>query len=42
MTGDLLGLREWLAEQGVQQIAMEATGIYWRPLYNVLEESSES
>ena len=40
MTGDLLALRAWLAEQGVQQIAMEATGIYWRPLYNVLEDAS--
>ena len=40
MTGDLLVLRAWLAEQGVQQIAMEATGIYWRPLYNVLEDAS--
>jgi transposase len=25
-------LREWLAGQGVSQVAMEATGVYWRPV----------
>ncbi|MCU0665249.1 MAG: IS110 family transposase [Myxococcota bacterium] len=33
----LMELRGWLAECGVQAIAMEGTGIYWRPVYAVLE-----
>jgi hypothetical protein len=28
----LLGLRDWLAAHGVQQVAMEATGVYWKPV----------
>jgi transposase len=38
MTDALLARRDWLAAQGVVAVAMEATGIYWRPIYNVLEE----
>ena len=30
-------LRDWLASQGVSQIAMEATGVYWRPVWATLE-----
>ena len=37
MTGDLLKLREWLAERGVTHVAMESTGVYWQPVYNLLE-----
>ncbi len=37
MTEDLWRLRGWLAELGVTHIAMEATGVYWKSLYNVLE-----
>ena len=37
MTADLLQLSDWLAEAGVTQVAMESTGVYWRPIYNILE-----
>jgi len=36
-TSDLLALADWLKEQGVTHVAMEATGIYWRPVWAVLE-----
>jgi hypothetical protein len=32
MTGDLLGLRDWLKGLGVTHVAMEATGVYWKPV----------
>jgi transposase len=38
MTSDLLVLREWLQAQGVTHVAMESTGVYWRPLYYLLED----
>lgn len=38
MTTDLLAIRDWLQTWGVTHVAMESTGIYWRPLYYVLEE----
>lgn len=31
-------LRDWLLEEGCTLVAMEATGVYWKPVYNVLEE----
>ena len=37
MTADLLELIAWLQEQGCQQVAMESTGSYWKPIYNLLE-----
>jgi transposase len=37
MTRDLVGLAGWLHEQGVTHIAMESTGVYWKPVWNVLE-----
>ncbi|MDP9383161.1 MAG: IS110 family transposase, partial [Chloroflexota bacterium] len=37
MTGDLLALSDWLEGLGVTHIAMESTGVYWRPVYNLLE-----
>jgi transposase len=37
MTGDLERLRDRLQAQGVHSVAMEATGVYWLPLYGVLE-----
>lgn len=37
-TRDLRGLREWLKECGANEAVMEATGQYWRPVWNVLEE----
>ncbi|MGP8186011.1 MAG: IS110 family transposase, partial [Terracidiphilus sp.] len=40
-TGDLLVLADWLREQGVTHVAMEATGVYWRPVWAVLEGQFE-
>lgn len=37
----LLVLRDWLAAHGVTQVAMEATGVYWRPVWHVLEDEFE-
>ncbi|GAC1470805.1 MAG: IS110 family transposase [Chloroflexota bacterium] len=37
MTADVLRLGDWLESQGVTHVAMESTGVYWKPLYNVLE-----
>lgn len=37
MTNDLLKLKEWLLEYKVTHVAMESTGIYWKPIYNMLE-----
>jgi transposase len=37
MTADLLELRQWLAEQKVTHAAMESTGVYWQPVFNLLE-----
>lgn len=37
MTADLDRLAIWLVEQGVTHVAMESTGIYWKPVYNILE-----
>jgi transposase len=37
MTADLLALSDWLAEAGVTHVALESTGEYWRPVYNLLE-----
>jgi len=38
MTGDLLALGDWLAEGGVTHVAMESTGVYWKPLWNLFED----
>lgn len=37
MTAALLALADWLEEEQVTQVAMEATGVYWKPVYNLLE-----
>ena len=37
----LLTLRDWLAAHGVQQVVMEATGVYWKPVWAVLEDEFE-
>jgi transposase len=37
LTRDLLALSEWLAEEGITHVAMESTGEYWKPGYNILE-----
>jgi transposase len=36
-TRELLALREWLLSQGCTHVAMESTGVYWKPVYAVLE-----
>ncbi len=36
-TSDLLGLADWLAACRVTSVAMEATGVYWIPVYEILE-----
>ena len=36
-TNDLLNMKEWLTDNGCPIIAMESTGVYWRPVHNVLE-----
>jgi transposase len=41
MTADLLELRDWLRGLGVTHVAMEATGVYWKPVYYVLEDDFE-
>jgi transposase len=38
MTVDLLALDDWLRSQEVTHVAMESTGVLWRPVYNILEE----
>jgi transposase len=40
-TADLLELHDWLREQGCTHLAMESTGVYWRPIYNLLEDDFE-
>jgi transposase len=37
----LLALRDWLEALGVEQVAMEATGVYWKPVWAVLEDRFE-
>jgi transposase len=37
MTRDLRDLAAWLRTEGIERIAMEATGVYWRPVWNILE-----
>jgi transposase len=37
MTSDLLALGDWLIAQGVTHAAMESTGVYWKPVWNLLE-----
>jgi transposase len=39
MTADLLQLADWLAAAGCTHVAMESTGVYWKPIYNLLEGS---
>jgi len=41
MTRDLLQLADWLRDRGVKHVAMEATGVYWKPVWNILEGEFE-
>lgn len=40
-TGELLDLARWLKSVDVTHVAMESTGIYWKPVYNILEGDFE-
>jgi hypothetical protein len=40
-TAELLRLSDWLHEHGVTHVAMEATGVYWKPVWHVLEGQFE-
>jgi transposase len=40
-THDLLQLADWLGECGVTRVAMESTGVYWKPVWNILAEQFE-
>ncbi len=37
MTRDILALADWLSSEAVTHVAMESTGVYWKPIYNLLE-----
>src|SRR5262250_1383580 len=39
MTRELLALADWLAEASITHVAMESTGEYWKPVYNLLEDT---
>lgn len=37
MTSDLIKLRDWLVSESCEQVAIESTGVYWKPVFNILE-----
>lgn len=41
MTADLLALSDWLKAAGCTVVAMESTGVFWKPIYNLLEDQFE-
>lgn len=41
MTNEILMLKEWLKASGCTYIAMESTGVYWKPIYHLLQDSFE-
>jgi transposase len=41
MTSDLLELHDWLYEWGLSHVTMESTGDYWKPVFNILEDTFE-
>jgi transposase len=40
-TKALLQLRDWLEENNCKDVVMESTGVYWKPIYNILEEVAD-
>jgi transposase len=42
MTADLLTLADWLSGLGVTHVALESTGVYWRPVFNMLEDEGRT
>ena len=41
MTHDLFRLKGWLQEDGITHVAVESTGVYWKPVFNILEDHFE-
>ena len=41
VTASLIELSDWLIEHSITHVAMESTGVYWKPIYNILEDSLE-
>jgi transposase len=41
MTADLLEMMDWLVDAGCTHVAMESTGVFWKPLYNLMEGTLE-
>ena len=41
MTADLLALSDWLVAEGCTHVAIESTGVYWKPVFNILEGQME-
>jgi transposase len=41
MTRDLLAMSDWLTSKRVTHVAMESTGVFWKPVYNILEGAFE-
>lgn len=37
-TCDLMALKSWLQENRISHLAMESTGVYWKPVYNILSQ----
>lgn len=37
-TSSLISLRDWLLKHGITHVAMESTGVYWKPIFNILGE----
>lgn len=40
-TRELMAMAQWLQSEGVTQVAMESTGVYWKPIFNILEADFE-
>ncbi len=38
-TAEILRLAEWLQQAGCTAVAMESSGVYWRPIFNLLEDA---
>ncbi len=41
VTSEILALKDWLKAHGCRQIAMESTGVFWKPIFHLLEDSFE-
>lgn len=40
-TSQLLALADWLTDEGVSVVALESTGVYWKPIWNLFEDAFE-